>query len=302
MNEVASSQVVQLFSNPGAGRRRGRTIDALAAAFEAQGARVVRSLSAGGPPIIADEATHVCIAGGDGTVRHVANAVLSSGRAVRMSIYPTGTINLLAMEAGYPRDPQAFARRVLAEDEPRQHYPVAMDGGHFFACAGVGPDSIAVAAVSPRLKRAVGRFAYAFAAVRLLASWRRHRIVLTADGRETGCEAFYVAKSRYYAGRWSLAKEARVDRPVLHVVALRRARRRDYLRFVAAVVRHRDPAELDNVAAFTCSALRADAAEPLPLQADGDIVGTMPVTMAIGETPLAFCRGASIADRDATFP
>ena len=59
--------------------------------------------------------------------------------------------------------------------------------------------------------------------------------------------------------------------------------------FIAAIARHRDPAGLDNVEAFSCSALCADAAEPLPLQADGDIVGALPVTMAIGETPLTFC-------------
>jgi diacylglycerol kinase family enzyme len=164
-----------------------------------------------------------------------------------------------------------------------------MGDGHFFACAGVGPDGFAVATVSHRLKRAVGRLAYALAAVRLLATWPRHPILLTADGRRIECEAFYVAKGRYYAGRWSLAKDARVHHPVLHVVALRRARRRDYLSFIAAIVSHRDPAELDNVEAFTCAALSADAAEPLPLQADGDIVGALPTAMAIGETPLTFC-------------
>jgi diacylglycerol kinase family enzyme len=209
-----------------------------------------------------------------------------------MSIYPAGTINLLAMEASYPREPREFARLALSQRAPRKHYPVAMGDEHFFACAGVGPDSFAVAAVSRRLKRAVGRCAYAVATLRLLAGWRRHRIVLTADGREIACEAFYVAKGRYYAGRWSLAKDAGVHHPTLHVVALRQARRRDYLSFVAALARHRDPAELDNVEVFCCSALRADAAEPLPLQADGDIVGALPVTMTIGETPLTFCQGA----------
>jgi diacylglycerol kinase family enzyme len=28
---------------------------------------------------------------------------------------------------------------------------------------------------------------------------------------------------------------------------------------------------------------------PLPLQADGDIVGALPVTFTVRETPLAFC-------------
>ena len=286
---AAAQPVVQLFFNPRAGGRRAGRVNALARAFEAAGARVLPGVSADGPPRIAPEATHVCIAAGDGTVRHVASAVVRSGCDVRLSIYPAGTINLLAREAGYSRRPHEFARLALAEGPGRLHYPVTMDEGHFFACAGVGPDSLAVANVSLRLKRLIGRFAYAVAFARLLARWPRHRIVLSADGREIACEAFYVAKGRYYAGAWSFAPQARVHDPVLHGVALRRVRRRDYLRFAAALATHRDVARLDNVEAFTCTTLGARSAEPLPLQVDGDSVGTLPVEFAVAQSPLTFC-------------
>lgn len=289
MGNTATPHVVQLFTNPAAGKGSARRVKALAAAFEAEGARVLPSVSKADPPEIAEEATHVCVAGGDGTVRHVAGAVLRSGREVRMSIFPTGTINLLAREAGYTRDPRKFVRLALADGSARPHYPVALGDGHFLACASVGPDSLAVAGVSHGLKRTLGRFAYAVALVRLLVHWPRHRITLRADGREIDCEALYVAKGRYYAGPWSLAPDARVSSPALHVVALRRARRRDYLRFVAAIAAHRDPAGLANVDAFRCSTLTADAAEPLPIQADGDIVGSLPATVTLSEAPLSFC-------------
>ena len=49
----SAQPVVQLFSNPHAGRRRAGRMDVLARAFETQGAKVVRSVSAGGPPQIA---------------------------------------------------------------------------------------------------------------------------------------------------------------------------------------------------------------------------------------------------------
>jgi len=289
MGSSGALPVVQIFANPDAGRRRAGQADALARAFEAEGARVLRGVSAHGPPEIAPEATHVCVAGGDGTVRHVASAVLRCGRDVRMSIYPAGTINLLAREAGYPRRPHDFARAALAEGPARLHYPVELGDGQFFACASVGPDSLAVARASGALKRAVGRFAYAVAALRQLARWPRHIIVLSVDGRQIECEAFLVAKGRYYAGRWSFAPHARVHDPVLHVVTLKKARRRDYLRFVLALAAHRDLARLANVEAFTCTALRAEAGKPLPLQADGDIVGTLPVEFAVGSAPLSFC-------------
>lgn len=283
------NQVVQIVSNPSAGRHKAARIRALGEAFEALGATVRMTPCTTEPPPIGPETTHVCVAAGDGTVRHVAGAMIRAGNAASLSIYPLGTINLLAMEAGYPRDPAAFARMVLAGEASRPHYPVTLGEGYFFACAGVGPDSLAVARVSSRLKRAIGRLAYGVAFARVLLAWPRPRIALTLGERTVTCEAFYVAKGRYYAGRWSFAREARVHEPVLHVVALTRCRRRDYARFVWALLRHRDAALLPGVAVLTGTPLTAAASEPLPIQADGDIVGTLPATMTVCEAPLLFC-------------
>jgi diacylglycerol kinase family enzyme len=283
------SQVVQLFSNPASGRHRARRLRALVRALEARGATVHHCESREGTPVIRDDATHVCIAAGDGTVRHVAGAVARSGRPLALSIYPAGTINLLAREAGYPRRADEFARLVLEAESVRRHYPVSLGDGYFFACAGVGPDSLAVASVSPRLKHAIGRLAYAIAFLALLPRWPRHAIALSCDGRAIPCEAFYVAKGRYYAGSWSFAPAARLDEPLMHVVALRTARRRDYLRFVLALIGGDEVGQLAHVEIATCTSLTASADGALPLQADGDIVGTLPATMTLSDEPLIFC-------------
>ena len=283
------SAVVQLVANPRAGRHKVQRVRALAAAFERLGATVHYTEGADGLPAIRDDASHVCIAAGDGTVRHVAGMVVRTEHPVALSIYPAGTINLLAMEAGYPSDPDDFARLILSSEPRRQHFPVSLGDGYFFACAGVGPDSLAVARVSSRLKRVIGRFAYCVAFARLLLEWPRYRIALATDGREISCEAFYVAKGRYYAGRWSFAPKARVDEPLLHVVALRKARRRDYARFVWTLIRGGDPAGLANVEIAICTRLNATSAEPLPIQADGDVVDTLPVVLSVDSVPLRFC-------------
>ena len=48
-------------------------------------------------------------------------------------------------------------------------------------------------------------------------------------------------------------------------------------------------AGLTNVEIATCTKLEATAAEPVPVQADGDIVGSLPVTLSIHQVPLKFC-------------
>src|SRR5690606_34284612 len=283
-----ATPVVQLFSNPAAGSYSRRRLRALIRACEAAGARVLPCESRAGEPVIAEEATHVCVAAGDGTVRHVAAAVARDGRPLSLSIYPAGTVNLLALEAGYPRQAARFVRLVLGAAPRRKHFPVSIGDGYFFACAGVGPDSHAVARVSVALKRRIGRLAYAVSFARLLWSWPRSRIRLETDAGALDCEAFYVAKGRYYAGRWSFAPAACVGEPSLHVVALTTARRRDYLRFLWRLLRGARP-DRGPIRSFVCTTLAARAAEALPLQADGDIVGALPVTMTVGAAPLSFC-------------
>ncbi len=276
---------VQLFVNPNAGSASRRRVDALVGAFEAAGARVVLSRDRRDRAEVAAEATHICAVGGDGTLRHVAAAIGRAGRPLPLSIYPAGTVNLLARECGYPLDPAAFARRVLA-GPTRTHHSGLIGATPFFTCASVGPDSYAVAALSPRLKRSIGRLAYGWSFLTLLVRWPRPRLrVVHADG-ETLCEAVYIAKGRLLAGPWSFAPDAAVGDPLFHVVTLERASRLLYLRFLWRLVTTKPVATLPGATHFTCTTLRIEG--DAPLEADGDIVGQLPVEIRIDPVSMPF--------------
>jgi diacylglycerol kinase family enzyme len=284
------SPVVQLFYNRSAGGHCPARLDSLRAGLEAKGARVVLTECGPGRAIeVGAEASHVCAVGGDGTLRHVALAVARCGRALPVSFYPAGTVNLLHRERPCATDPEGHALRLLGEEGGCGLHPASLNDTFFLACASVGPDSRAVAEVSLKLKARIGKLAYAVAFARILLDWRRTPIRLAWDGGGTVCEAFYVAKGRYFAGPWSFAPEASVAEPLLHVVALATARRRDFARFALALWRKRPVEGLPGVSAFTCTALAAEADEPLPVQADGDPVCTLPASIALHETPLSLC-------------
>ena len=283
-------QTVQLFYNRSSGRHCGKRLALLRSRFEANGARVILSECGPGSDIaIGEDVSHICAIGGDGTLRHVAIALCRSGRSLPMSIYPGGTINLVHRELASPIDPDLHALRVLGGDALSQLYSVEINDSLFLACASVGPDSRAVASVSPSLKRRIGRLAYLVAFFRLLGAWPRQPIRLRSPDRDMICEAFYVAKGRFFAGPWSFAPAAQLHEPLLHVIALERATRRDYIRFLWALFRGRRLDGLDRISAFTCTSLSADADLPLPVQADGDIVASLPVRLNLRSDPIALC-------------
>lgn len=279
--------VVQLIYNRSSGSHCPRRLESLRSGLEARGAKVILSECGPGLPIeVSGEASHVCAVGGDGTLRHVALALAGCGRTLPFSVYPAGTVNLLHRERPCPTDPDGHASRLLGEAQGRLH-PATLNDTCFLACASVGPDSRAVAQLSLRLKARIGKLAYAVAFARLLLDWRRTPIRLAWDGGETVCEAFYVAKGRYFAGPWSFAPEASSAEPLLHVVALKTARRRDFARFVWALWRGAPVGALPGVTSFECTRLSAEADEALPVQADGDPLGTLPVRIALHETALS---------------
>jgi diacylglycerol kinase (ATP) len=281
------ADVVQIVTNPDAGNYRPRKIEALRSAFARQGARVTLAyIGPGKQLIIEGDATLLCVAGGDGTIRHVVATMRETGRNIALTAYPFGTINLFQRETGVPQDPEIFAKHVLGKTKAEAHFPVAINRSLFLGCASVGPDAIAVANLSPRLKKSIGRMAYGVALMRQIMKWPRPQLTMIVDGKRHACEAVYVAKGMYFAGPWSFAPQAKRTNAKLHVVALKKASRRHFIRFMINVVRGRPLHARDNLICLTSTALSVESDLPWAVQADGDDVGTLPLHIALIHDPI----------------
>lgn len=286
---------IHLIHNPTSSSHDSHRLKALEAAFTAAGAEVVQGISS---PLqacrIDDRADRVVVVGGDGTVRHVVAAIRASARTLPLAIYPGGLVNLLHRELQSPTEPAAFAEMALAGQTVHPAFAAMSGAGDFLACASVGPDSHAVAALSETLKRRIGRFAYVFAFLGVLWRWPRPRLQLRVDGEPWTAEAVFIAKGRYYAGPWSFAPDARVESPLLHVVALPRLTRGVFLRFALALLLGRaPPASICRSASCREITIETAPGSPaVPLQADGDLQGSTPVRIALDTEPYRVCRPA----------
>jgi diacylglycerol kinase family enzyme len=227
----------------------------------------------------------VVVAGGDGSVDAAVNGLAAA--PVRspspLGILPLGTVNLLAREIGLPRDPDRLAAAIVSAPV-RQLWPGRVGERLFMVVASSGYDADVVAAVDPALKMRLGRLAFAPAILNTLRQNRQRNLSVRIDGRDERAAAVIVAKGRYYAGPFMIAREAAVTEPFLHAALLRSDDRTALVRCLVAGLcgmLHRLP----DIEIRRCTTVSIDG-EGAPVQADGEIVGSTPVTITVAERPL----------------
>jgi diacylglycerol kinase (ATP) len=274
--------------NPKSGSFDQKLLDRLCAAF-AKAGYVSDLIDSYSDDLIikARQAAHICVVGGDGTLRDVAERLRNITALPPMSVYPAGTINLVARELSYPRTVNKFVARVAGGDAPRRLYLGELNKQPILVCASIGPDSIAVATVSEGLKRRIGRFAYAVALGKLLLRWPRNPLSVHASGVTFTCEAAFVLNGRYFAGPWQLSDAADMSDPAFQLLLFPSARRRDYLRLIISVTILPALAS-KNWIRLTTTSVEISADSRLPVQVDGDIAATLPIRAIINTNQMLF--------------
>ena len=229
----------------------------------------------------APEVDLVVAAGGDGTVDAALNGLAATARP--LAILPLGTVNLVARELRLPRRPDRLAE-IIAAGPVRSVWPARVEDRLFLTVASAGFDAEIVAAIRPALKRAVGRLAFAWAAVAALLRYRCREIALHSDSVEHRAAAVIAAKGRFYAGPFVAARQASLAAPSLELILLHGKGRLAVLRYACGLLL----GSLDRMS--DVSVLRARTVRLLgsgPVQADGEIVAELPVTISLAERPIA---------------
>lgn len=193
---------------------------------------------------IAAGADVVMAAGGDGTVRAVAEALRGSG--VPLALLPSGTGNLLArnldltmdfdegiglMFTGYDRDIDlglieitrpAGAAAASGADSPAEP---ASSTHVFLVIAGLGIDAKMIANTNSKLKKAVGWLAYVDGGLRALPELHSITMSVSIDGeepwRDVSSHSVMAGNCGLLPGGILLMPDAKPDDGVLDFMALR---------------------------------------------------------------------------------
>jgi YegS/Rv2252/BmrU family lipid kinase len=235
----------------------------------------------------AEENGIVVAAGGDGTIAEVAAGLV--GTQAMLGILPLGTANVFALEMSVPLNPREAARALLM-GRSTSVYPGILKRGClkdrlFIQMVGVGLDSIVVHHLPLGLKRVFGKGAYVLQTLRDLTSYPFRSFKVQVDGNEVEAAGLVVTKGRYYAGRFQIAPQADPREAHFHVVALQQTHFMDALKHAAALGLGRLPylSSISLQRGYDIQVFGAD----LPVQADGDDAGSLPIHIVPFAQPLS---------------
>ncbi|MDZ4199248.1 MAG: diacylglycerol kinase family protein, partial [Kiritimatiellia bacterium] len=223
----------------------------------------------------------VVAAGGDGTVSAVCDGL--RGSAIPLGILPTGTGNLVARELDIPLDLDAAVALLAGPHQTRKMDAMRIGEKAYVLNISVGISAAIVDGTSRGSKRRLGRLAYFGTALRKVLLFRRWHLVVDVDGQAQPYRALDVAIMNcglLSAQLYPRGPKIRVDDGTLGVWILSMKTPADYVRYLFGVIagRHGHP-----LAKFIPASriVRIRSGAPLPVQADGDIIGTTPIEVTV---------------------
>jgi YegS/Rv2252/BmrU family lipid kinase len=254
---------------------------------------------------VADGVEILLAAGGDGTLRAVAEVII--GTPTVLGVVPVGTVNVLARELGIPLDKPERAveialmgrttlldvGKITVVAGPGDIAPV--QSRLFLLMCSVGLDAHAVASVNPDLKGVVGTTAYVVSGLTTLATYAPVRFTVTADDFPPEIyDAFsiVVSNAASYGGDFRLVMDAEMDDGMLDVSiftappGLPPVQSAVFLRQAAAAALGRLESDPD-VRLFRSYKLRIETETPTAVQVDGDASGLAPLDIEVLPRSLA---------------
>jgi diacylglycerol kinase family enzyme len=220
-------------------------------------------------------------AGGDGTVSAVIDGI--AGNPTPLGIIPTGTGNLIARELCIPEKVDDAVRLIAGAPRSRKIDVMKIGNRVFVLNASVGISAAVISDTTRRSKHHFGRIAYFWNTIPKIFTLKRRQLVVTADGNGQEYRAIEVAIMNCGILAKMLhpkAPEIRIDDGYLDVLILGTKPFRDFPLYIFRLLTGRTPDILSRfIRVERRVAIRSGV--PLPVQADGDMIGTTPLEVEL---------------------
>jgi diacylglycerol kinase (ATP) len=225
------------------------------------------------------------VVGGDGTVNEVVNGVAGTGAEI--AVLPCGTGQDFGRTHGVPSRFDAAVHVALGrETRTIDLGRVELSDGtsRFFANVASAGMSGAVARRANAMTKALGgRATFFYALTREFLAWQNTHVEVELDEdvrRDGPMHDVIVANGRYHGGGMKLAPDARQDDGAFDVVLIGDVTKLDFLTTAPRLYSGRYLSH-PKVELLRSPTVGIDAAEPLPLEVDGEPIGTTPARFEV---------------------
>jgi diacylglycerol kinase (ATP) len=232
----------------------------------------------------------VVVVGGDGSVNEAVNGLLRAEDPPELAVIARGTGDDFIRTQGIPSsiEPAIEVARTGAPrpvDAGRVEYRT-WDGGeasHFFANVGsVGMSGAVAQRANATTKALGGRITFFYALTREFIVWRNDEVRVQVDDetRRGLMHDVVVANGRYHGGAMKLAPDARPDDGLFDVVLIGDVSKLDFITTAPKLYSGRHVGH-PKVEVLRGSTVSIDARVLLPLETDGELLGTTPARFEI---------------------
>jgi YegS/Rv2252/BmrU family lipid kinase len=167
---------------------------------------------------IDDSYEYILLAGGDGTVDSVVNAMKSKGLDLPIGILPVGTANDFAKFLGIPTDITKCVEQILST-EPKSVDLGQVNDKYFVNVLSTGLFTDVSQKTDVNLKNTIGKLAYYLKGLEQLPNFRKLNMRITTNGRVEEFHMYLVlAFNGQTAGNFKLATEAKIDDGLLDII------------------------------------------------------------------------------------
>jgi YegS/Rv2252/BmrU family lipid kinase len=220
--------------------------------------------------------------GGDGTVSDVAEALI--GTEIPLGIIAAGTANVFARELELPLDLEGACVMLAGQHDTTSVDAMQVGDKYFVLQIGIGIDSLMIRDTDRQAKRRFGRAAYLWTAFTRLIGNQPERFTIVVDGQRTRPRASQVLIAN--GGvlgvpplRWG--PHIRPDDGRIDVCIISARTALDYLGLAWHTLtgQQRRDRNVRYLAAERSIVVSAD--HPLPVQADGEIIGETPLQVQV---------------------
>lgn len=231
---------------------------------------------------LAQAPTMVVAAGGDGTISEVGEALI--GTDIPLGIIPVGTANVFARELGIPLDLEGACALLERQESTTSVDAMKVGEKYFVLQIGIGLDSLMIRDTDRQAKRRFGRAAYLWTAFTRLIGYQPVRFTIVADGQRSRPRASQVLVANggvLGAPPFSWGPHIRPDDGKIDVCIVSARTALDYggLIWHTLLGQQRRDRNVRYLAATRSIAISAD--QPLPIQADGEIIGETPLQITV---------------------